>query len=301
MNIMILAAGLGTRLLPFTEKLPKPLFPVLDKTLLELAINTAKKASPNKLIINTHHLAGMVADYIENHDFGIEIVLSHEETLLGTGGALKAVEKYLQDKMFAVMNSDILIEVNWDNLKKAHKDKNAPATLLLRPNVENGPYSDVTVDNEQRITSITQADEKGAERLMFTGVAMLSPELLTRLAPGRPVDIVKELYLPMIQGNDRLYGHIDDIVWRDAGTIETYHSTVMNALEQYPQPVSMHPNVVPPVYIGPGCVIDESATVGPYAAVHNGAVIGAGSKVIRSIVLPNSIIGEGSVISDAIV
>ena len=105
MNVMILSAGLGTRLLPFTKNLPKPLFPVLGKTLLELAIDTAKKANPNVIVINTHHLAGMIADFISGRDFGVEIIISHEDQLLGTGGCLKHAEKYLQGDLFAVINS----------------------------------------------------------------------------------------------------------------------------------------------------------------------------------------------------
>ena len=154
----------------------------------------------------------------------------------------------------------MLADVNWDELKKAHVKKNALATLLLRHNVENGPYSEVMVNREQRITALGNMDESSGERLMFTGVSILSPEILDRLPSGRPVDIVKELYVPMIQSSDRLYGHRTGLSWQDAGTLETYHATVMRTLGQgQAVPADTGITFIPPVYIEDGCTINDGA------------------------------------------
>ena len=108
---MILAAGLGTRLRPYTHTIPKALFPVAGKPLLEIAIDNLIAAGCEALVINTHHLHERIEDFIAQRSDGIKIQTSYEPTILGTGGAIQNVADFWDNQPFMVINADIVADV----------------------------------------------------------------------------------------------------------------------------------------------------------------------------------------------
>jgi len=132
-NAFIFAAGLGTRLKPLTDTMPKALVPVGGKPLLYHVIEKLKSAGIKKIVINIHHFGEMIIDYVkENNNFGIEIVFSDErQMLLETGGAIKHAVDLLGDEPFLIHNVDILSNVDLKALINAHTESNSAATLLV--------------------------------------------------------------------------------------------------------------------------------------------------------------------------
>ena len=114
---MILAAGLGTRLLPYTKKTPKPLFPVSGRPILEIIINLLQDAGCHEVIVNTHHLHHKIEDFLKNLRSAIPITTCYEPSILGTGGAINNVRGFWDNQPFIVINSDIVTDIN---LKKAY-------------------------------------------------------------------------------------------------------------------------------------------------------------------------------------
>lgn len=133
MNAFIFAAGLGTRLKPLTDTMPKALVPVGGKPLLYHVIEKLKSAGIKKIVINIHHFGEMIIEYVkENNNFGIEIVFSDErQMLLETGGAIKHAVDLLGDEPFLIHNVDILSNVDLEALINAHTESNSAATLLV--------------------------------------------------------------------------------------------------------------------------------------------------------------------------
>lgn len=133
MNAFIFAAGLGTRLKPLTDTMPKALVPVGGKPLLYHVIENLKSAGIKKIVINIHHFGEMIIEYVkENNNFGIEIVFSDErQMLLETGGAIKHAVDLLGDEPFLIHNVDILSNVDIEALINAHTESNSAATLLV--------------------------------------------------------------------------------------------------------------------------------------------------------------------------
>lgn len=133
MNAFIFAAGLGTRLKPLTDTMPKALVPVGGKPLLYHVIEKLKSAGIKKIVINIHHFGDMIIEYVkENNNFGIEIVFSDErQMLLETGGAIKHAVDLLGDEPFLIHNVDILSNVDIKALINAHTESNSAATLLV--------------------------------------------------------------------------------------------------------------------------------------------------------------------------
>ena len=135
MKAMILAAGLGTRLKPFTLSHPKVLLPVGNYTLLELTIRYLKKHGVTELIINVHHFADQVIDYLEsNQGFGLPYHISDErEALMNTGGGLVHARKFLEgDEPFILTGSDVLTGLNLSEMVRFHVKHQPLVTLAVK-------------------------------------------------------------------------------------------------------------------------------------------------------------------------
>jgi len=130
---MILAAGLGTRLRPLTDDCPKALVEVAGRTLLEIAICRLRNVGVREVIVNTHHYADMVADYLRAHDgFGLRIEISREEDLLDTGGGLKKAAHFFLEgnsqEPFLLQNVDVISTIDLARMMQFHTEQNALAT-----------------------------------------------------------------------------------------------------------------------------------------------------------------------------
>ena len=133
MNAFIFAAGLGTRLKPLTDTMPKALVPVAGKPLLAHVVEKLKAAGCKKIVINIHHFGDMIIDYVKSqNNFGIDIVFSDErQMLLETGGAIKHAVQLLGDEPFLIHNVDILSNVDIEALWNEHLNSGSAATLLV--------------------------------------------------------------------------------------------------------------------------------------------------------------------------
>ena len=134
MKAMIFAAGLGTRLKPITDSIPKAMVPINGKPLLQLVLEKLKVAGFNEIIVNVHHFPELIIDFLkQNSNFGIRIEISDErDVLLDTGGAIRKAAWFFDDgKPFLVHNVDILSNLNLGDLYHQHLTTNPLATLVV--------------------------------------------------------------------------------------------------------------------------------------------------------------------------
>jgi len=134
MKAMIFAAGLGTRLKPYTETMPKALVPVGGVPMLELLLNHLKQNGFSRIIINVHHFAGQVVDFLDrNHNFDLDIAISHEEDLLlDTGGGLKKAAWFFDDQQpFLVQNVDVMSDIDYLEMLRFHTQTQSLVTLAV--------------------------------------------------------------------------------------------------------------------------------------------------------------------------
>jgi N-acetyl-alpha-D-muramate 1-phosphate uridylyltransferase len=134
MKAMIFAAGLGTRLKPYTNTMPKALVPVAGVPMLEILIRHLQKNGIQDILINVHHFAGLVIGFLkQNHNFGANITISNEEdSLLDTGGGLKKASWFFNDQQpFLVQNVDVITDVNYRDMLAFHNKNKALATLAV--------------------------------------------------------------------------------------------------------------------------------------------------------------------------
>ena len=188
MNAFIFAAGLGTRLKPLTDTMPKALVPVGGKPLLAHVIEKLKAAGCKKIVINIHHFGDMIIDYVKSQNsFGVEILFSDErQMLLETGGAIKHAVDLLGDEPFLIHNVDILSNVNLEALIAAHNESNSAATLLVS---KRNSTRALLFSSEGNLTAWTNKttgeikspysdiDIKTLNEFAFSGIHIFSPRL----------------------------------------------------------------------------------------------------------------------------
>lgn len=190
MRAMILAAGLGTRLRPLTEDVPKALVEVGGRPLLEITIERLRSFGVREIIVNVHHFGEQVASYLAAHSqFGMRIEISREETLLDTGGGLrKAAWFFLEDpyrleEPFILHNVDVLSSIDLEKMRQLHIERGALATLAVRTD---STERALLFDAEGRLCGHRSSlgpdtivrDQPNLEPLEFTGIHVVSPRLL---------------------------------------------------------------------------------------------------------------------------
>ena len=309
---MILAAGFGTRLKPLTLGLPKPMFPVLNRPLLEHTLNFLSSQGIQDIIVNVHHLPEKIIEYFgDGTEFGVRLQFSREEEILGTAGGLKKAQSFLEKETFLVLNSDVLADISLDSVLKFHKEKKSCLTLLVRQDAEPEKYSPIQLADDGRITRFVDASIKHpsatTQRVMFTGIQIMEPEIFSRIPANKFCGTTEDVFPSMIEEGLPVYGYLHEKYWIDMGTRETYIQAQTDALEgrlalkTSPSRNPEGPLVVPPVHIGKGCEISNDAQVGPHAVLGDGCRIRSGAVVENSILWEGATIGSDATVQNSII
>ena len=232
MKAMILAAGLGTRLRPLTNTVPKPLLPVLGTPLIIWNLLLLKRHGFHEVVINLHHLAPMIEQALGNGSkFGLRIIYSHEPVILGTGGGIKQAEPYFSGEPVLVVNGDTLFEMDLDALCAFHRTSRAAATLVLREDPDAAQWGLVEVGPDYRIATITGKGVVSAVPTMprmFAGIHILNPRLLREVPKGVASSII-DPYVAAIARGESVLGYDITGYWSDIGTAQRYAQAEQDA------------------------------------------------------------------------
>ncbi|HEX3320115.1 MAG TPA: nucleotidyltransferase family protein [Terriglobales bacterium] len=230
MRAMVLAAGLGTRLRPLTNDRPKALVEVAGRTLLEITFSRLRSFGVEDVIVNVHHFADMVVDYLQSHrNFGMHVEISQEDVLLDTGGGLKKAAWFFQDSQepFFLHNVDVISTIDLSRMVEFHKSRGALATLAVQ-NRETSRHllfdeaGELCGRRAGRDGAIERAREaKNYEARAFSGIHVISPRLLQMLDEEGAFSIVSA-YLRLARGGEEIAAFsADDYYWRDLGKVES--------------------------------------------------------------------------------
>ncbi len=235
MKAMVLAAGLGTRLRPLTDDRPKALVEIAGRTLLEITLSRLRSFGVTEVIINVHHFADMILDYLKAHDnFGMRIEVSREELLLDTGGGLKkAAWFFLEDSTrgdssrleepFILHNVDVISTIDLRRMAQFHSENHALATLA----VQSRETSRYLLFNEHLQLCGRRAGRDGKPELVrssdhlqalaFSGIHVISPRLLPMITEEGLFSIIATYLRLAAQGEKILAFRADEYYWRDLG------------------------------------------------------------------------------------
>jgi len=222
---MILAAGLGTRLRPLTDHCPKPLLPVGNFPLIFYTLFLLRYYGITEVVINLHQNGKLIQDKVgQGEDFGMRIMYSEEETLLGTGGGLKKMEWFFKGEAFLLMNADIVVNLNLSDLFSFHREKGGMGTLVLREDPDVKQYGVIEKDATGRIRKILGKPNRVTQPLapyMFTGVQILEPDIFS-FFPEAVFHSITDTYLEWVAQGEKLFGYETVDYWLDLGTPERY-------------------------------------------------------------------------------
>ena len=228
MKALILAAGFGTRLLPYTENTPKPLFTIAERPILDTIICKLQRAGCKAIIINTHHLSDKIDSFLSRQEYTIPVITRHEPVILGTAGAIKNVADFWNDNPFVIVNSDIVTDIDIKKVYDFHLNHNHSITLVLHHDPE---FNTVSVDKDGFVEKLSE-DRKEKERpfgtksLTFTGIQILDPEVVERIPDGVFSSSI-DLYRKLISEGKKIRVFISqEYCWKDIGTPERYAQVV---------------------------------------------------------------------------
>ena len=308
---MILAAGFGTRLKPITDNLPKPLFPVLNRPILEHTLQFLSKQSIREIAINLHHQPEKIIDYFgDGKDFGVNLHYSKEEEILGTAGGIKKLQSFLKDETFLVINSDVLADIDLNNALEFHKEKKSKLTLVVRQDSNTEKYKPILRTEEGRIVNFlghTINNSDPTTQVMFTGIQIMEPDIFSRIPENKFCGTTEDVFPGMIKDELPVYGYLHEGYWIDMGTRETYIQAQVDAMDGkllLKTTSSRNPEgplVVPPVHIGRNCEISKDAQVGPYAVLGDGCRVRSGAVVERSVLFQGATVGSGLTVKNSVI
>jgi NDP-sugar pyrophosphorylase family protein len=237
MRAMILAAGLGTRLRPLTEERPKALVEVGGRTLLEITLRRLASFGIREVIVNVHHFADMVVEYLrKNNNFGMQVEISREEVLLDTGGGLKKAAWFFLEaaasgqagkecEPFILHNVDVISTIDLAKMVQSHRKTKALATLAVQQR-QTSRY--LLFDDHRRLCGRRKGSEppeivagvKPSYQRAFAGVHAISVRLLPMITEDGAFSLIS-CYLRLAgQGENLLAFGADNYYWRDLGKPE---------------------------------------------------------------------------------
>lgn len=248
MKAMILAAGLGSRLRPLTNDRPKALVQVGDRTMLEIALSRLRDFGIRDVIVNVHHFAGMVLEYLKKNDnFGMHIEISHEDNLLDTGGGLKKAAYFFRGNLqagqaekdpFILHNVDVISTIDLRRMVQFHTDHQALATLAVQDR-DTSRY--LLFDEQLQLRGRRSGRDQKSEAvqslprvkaLAFSGIHVISPGFLAMMTEQGAFSIVDSYLRLASQGEKILAFRADEYYWRDLGRPDNVRQAAQDLKEK---------------------------------------------------------------------
>lgn len=299
LRALVLAAGLGTRLRPLTELVPKPLLPVAGVPILGHTLAQLAAVGCEAVAVNLHHRGDLIRQRFGDAFAGVPLTWSEESELLGTLGAFWPLRDFFAPAdLVLLINGDSLCEWPLRKLLRRHLAGGSRATLLLTARAAPAAFGGgVGIDRTGRILSFGPEEPERPEvvhRYVFAGAHVFAPDLLAHLTPGKS-DIVRNLYTPMLADPAaRLGSVVTARRWHDMGTPQRFLEGVIDwARGHWPERLWRRSWISKEASVASGARVRSSA-------IEPGARVGEGAQIERSVLLPGSTVGAGSVVRESI-
>ena len=284
LNIFLPAAGLGERLRPVTGHLPKPLLPVLGRPLISIILGQLSSVCDGKIGVNLHYKQELLLNWFKDSPFEKRVTFFPENPILGTGGALKNAEAFLEEQPFLVHNADILLNIPFMKLIETHLSSGNIATLVTH---QHPLLSNVVIDENDRVLDVENAGQsrpdpaRVARKTAFTGVAIYSPGILKFLPAG--VSHMTAAWLAAAKAGHTVKAlDVSGSYWSDIGSPATYAAALLDALQMIGETVYRSSGaLVGSVELDGQVVIERDSTVQDGSRLRN-CIVMPGAKVAGS-------------------
>ena len=292
----VLGAGLGLRLRPLTENLPKPLVPIFQKPLISFALDHLAAAGVKSFVINTHHAPEhFLRFFADEHYRDFPVRLVHEPVLLETGGGIKNAQPWLGTKPFLAYSGDVLTDIALEPLLEEHLHSGNDVTLALR---ETGLASNVAFRDGRVIDIGNRYGHAG--NLDYANVSVWNPQIFERIPAGKKISFIPIL-AEWIGDGAKIGGVVlNEGRWYNLGSKAEYLTVHRMIAEENWRPDYVQPSAWP-IRIAPDATIDPSAEVRGCSSIGAGCRIGAGAIIEDSILWPGAQIASHSRLKGCIV
>jgi mannose-1-phosphate guanylyltransferase/mannose-1-phosphate guanylyltransferase/phosphomannomutase len=325
MRAMVMAAGLGTRLRPITNAIPKPVVPVGNVAIVEQLVRLLAAHGADEVIANLHWFPDQVRGRLgDGSALGVEVTYRHEEELLGTAGGVRNVGDFLTapGDDFLVLAGDALTDADLGALMAAHRANDGVATLGVKKVTDVSEYGVIVTGSDGRVQGFQEKPDP-AEALSDLCNCMIyafGPELFDyfpRAEMPDPVDFANDVFPALLAGDVPFYVHEIDTYWNDVGTLPEYLRGNLDAVTgavalprlggelgegELPGGVAAGEGVEVdgPVLFGDGCEIGAGAALTGPLVIGAGTKVGAGAQVKEALLLPGARVPDGGVLGRGI-
>ena len=323
MKAVIIAGGMGTRLRPLTNNIPKPIVPVMLKPFLEHQIELLVSHDIKEIILNLHYLSHEIKKAIgDGSRWGAKIYYSIEETPLGTAGAVKNAEQFFDDEPMVVFNGDVLTDLNLSQVINFHHEKKAKVTLTLTEVDDPTAFGLVLRDKNDRVTAFLEKPswDMITCKTINAGTYVVDPKIFAKVPKDQPYSFERQLYPGLLAAKEPIYGYLPEkAYWLDIGNPEKYkeaHWAILRgdvavkiaaakvdgkiwlAKDTEPEPTA---KILGPAIIGSKVKIGQGSALDEYVVVEDNVVIGRNCKIERTIIWQGAKIGSQVYLSDCII
>jgi mannose-1-phosphate guanylyltransferase len=337
MKAMILAAGKGTRVRPITHVLPKPMIPLVRKPVMEFLVEHLKAHDIKQIMVNTSHLAPVIEEYFRDGDrFGVQMAYSFEGDLIGgqiegkaigSAGGMKKIQDFsgFFDETFVVLCGDALVDIDFAQVLRFHRDRKSIATLVLRdvPPDDVSKYGVVQTDASGRIVRFQEKPtrDQAVSSTINTGIYVFEPEIFQYIPSGVEFDIGGQLLPELVRNGQSIFGITLPFAWLDIGSVPDYWEATGLLLRGKVAGFTMPGNEVRPgvhcginvqvawdrvriegpVYIGSTTSVGDGATIIGPTVIGSGCVIQPGATLRECILADYTRISSVAVLEQKLI
>ncbi|MEW6227698.1 MAG: NDP-sugar synthase [Bacillota bacterium] len=317
MKCIILAGGKGTRLRPLTYAGPKGLVPLVNKAFLEYQVELLRAHGIHHIILSVNYLADEFCRHFQDGAaWGVSIEYARERVPLGTAGAIKNCEPYLDKDRVLVLNGDVLTDIDLHALVAEHESKGSLVTIATTVVDNPTAYGLVVTDPAGCVTAFLEKpgwDEvAAAANTINAGIYVLEPSVVARLPAGREVSFERDIVPALLAEKAAVRAFVTRCYWLDIGTLRNYLRAHMDILDgridvvvpgrKAARAISCGKNVqahrtarlTGPIAIGNHVSIHARAEIGPWAVLGDGCTVGENTHVSESVVHDGATVGKGS-------
>ncbi|MFQ5908917.1 MAG: sugar phosphate nucleotidyltransferase [Thermoplasmata archaeon] len=304
MKAVVLAGGYGTRLLPLTATVPKPLLPVAGEPCIDFVLRSLASAGFREIIVATSYMSDRVIKRIgDGLDYDASILYSFETAPAGTAGAVKILEDFV-DGTFVVASGDVLADVNLKKLYDEHVERGALATMALTRAEDTSQFGVVEVDAEGRLIRFQEkpTPEEAFSDLINAGIYVLEPEVLRYVPERKAFDFSRDLFPVLLGKGEALYGTELEGLWMDIGRPEDLWRASVEVIQRTGKETRLKgAKSQGKVLISGDARIKEGVEIEGPSYIGGGATLSSGSRVSRSCVYGGVYLDRDVMLEDSVV
>lgn len=306
MKAMIMAAGVGSRLMPLTAEIPKPMVPMGNMPLMENSVRLLAGHQCKDIIANLFYQAEMISDYFGDGSLlGVNMNYSREKELMGTAGGVRKCDWFLNET-FIVLSGDALTDIDLSKLYRQHKSSGALASIALKRVADVEQFGIVICDENARIRSFQEKprQDEALSNNANTGIYIFEPEIFKYIPPAQFYDFGKQVFPHLVKIGAPFYGFEIDSYWCDVGSISAYrqaHADILNGQVSYQPKGKIITAAGQSLLIGNGVQIGQGVQIEGNVVIGENSYIADGVRLSNTVIWNGACIGEGSFLTDTVV